>query len=215
MRHALDSFVPICDAIAGLFRPHVEVALHNLATGKVFYIANSFSKRRVGDSSLNEPETAFDQEDAVIGPYAKINYDGRRLKSITAVIRGSSRKAIGLLCINYDISLLAGTAEQLRHMIAIPLRSASTAPLMAHDWRERASTVVGEFLLRRNTTLAGLDSRDMGELINELAQDGLFEIRRAVPYIAKVLGVSRATIYNRLAVARKRGVTPRQKRSRS
>jgi predicted transcriptional regulator YheO len=215
MRHPLDSFVPICDAIASLFHPHVEVVLHNLATKKIFYITNAFSKRRVGDSSLNEPETAFDKENAVIGPYAKINWDGRRLKSITTVIRAPSRKPIGLLCINYDIAMMAAAAEQLQRMIAIPSQSASTAPLMAHDWRERANTVVGEFLLLRKATLAGLHGDDMDDLISVLAQHGLFEIRRAVPYIAKILGLSRATIYNRLATARKRDVTSRPKRARS
>src|ERR1700678_3372612 len=164
MRHPLEPFVPICDAISALFHPHIEVVLHDLATGRIFYIANAFSKRRVGDSSLNEPEATFDEKDAVIGPYDKLNWDGRRLKSMTAVIRGSPRKRIGLLCINYDMSVLAAAAEQLQHMIAIPPRSVSTEPLMAHDWRERANTVIGEFLLVRKTTLAGLGSRELGDL---------------------------------------------------
>jgi predicted transcriptional regulator YheO len=215
VRHPLESFTPICDAISRLFHPHIEVVLHDLATGKIFYIVNAFSKRRAGESSLNEPETTFHEKDELIGPYDKLNWDGRRLKSMTAVIRSSPRKPIGLLCINYDVSVIAAAAERLQHMITIPPRSASTEPLMAHDWRERANTVVGEFLLRRKATLAGLDSRDMGDLINELSQNGLFEIRRAVPYIAKVLGLSRATIYNHLAVVRKREVSSRRRRARN
>lgn len=209
MPRLLDSYVPLCEAIAGLFHPHVEVVLHDLATQKILYIANVFSKRRAGDSSLNEPETEFVGTADVIGPYAKMNWDGRRLKSITAVIRDHARKPIGLLCINHDIDALATTVEQLQLMLKLPAQAARTAPLIAQDWRERVNTVIGDFLKKRKATLAGLKSPDMDDLIAEMAGYGIFDIRRAVPYVAEVLGLSRATIYNRLTTVRKRAAAPR------
>ena len=224
MRLPLSSYVPICDAIAGLFRPHVEVVLHDLATRKIFYIANSFSKRRAGDSSLNEPEAAFAGINEVIGPYPKTNWDGRRLKSITAVIRGQARKPAGLLCINHDVNALTSVVEQLQHMIGLPLENLPTKPLLSQDWRERVNTVIGEFLTARKATLAGLKSRELDELMGELDACGIFDIRRAAPYVAGVLHLSRATLYNRLAAIRKgakgkstmgkRGVASRSKRAR-
>jgi D-arginine utilization repressor len=214
MRRPLDSYVPICDAIAGLFHPHVEVVLHDLATGKIFYIANSFSKRRAGDSSLNEAQGVFAGMNPVIGPYPKTNWDGRRLKSITAVIGGRPRAPAALLCINHDIDALSATVHQLQQFLKLPCETMPTAPLLSQDWRERVNTVIGEFLAERKATLAGLKSPDMDELMGELDGRGIFDIRRAVPYVAQVLQLSRATIYNRLAAIRKGGAAPRPKRVR-
>jgi predicted transcriptional regulator YheO len=54
----------------------------------------------------------------------------------------------------------------------------------------------------------------MGDLLRRLDATGLFSIRSAVPYLATLLGVSRATVYARLgaarqAVAKPGGKTPR------
>jgi predicted transcriptional regulator YheO len=204
MPRPLDAYVPICDAIAGLLRPHAEVVLHDLTTQRIFYIANSYSKRRVGDSSLNEPESAFNEGADVIGPYPKTNWDGRRLKSITAVIRGRAQKLVGLLCINLEIDALASALDQLQHLIELPTRRGPTGPLVSKDWREGVNTVVGAFLAARRATLAGLTNDDMDSLVGKLDEHGIFEIRKAVPYVAEVLGLSRATIYNRLAAVRER-----------
>ena len=209
MRPPLSSYVPICDAIAAIFHPHVEVVLHDLATRKILYIANSFSKRRAGDSSLNESEAVLAGMDEVIGPYPKTKWDGRRLKSITAVIRGPARKPAALLCINHDIDALSAAVDQLRHLIELPFENVPTKPLLSQDWREHVNTVIGEFLTARKATLAGLRSRDLDELMGALDARGIFDIRRAAPYVAEVLQLSRATIYNRLATIRKRTIGKR------
>jgi predicted transcriptional regulator YheO len=214
MRRALDQYVPVCDAIAGLFHPHVEVVLHDLATRKIFYIANSFSKRRAGDSSLNETQGTFAGVNPIIGPYPKTNWDGRKLKSITAVIRGRTRAPSALLCINHDVNALAATVEQLQQILRLPIEGAPTAPLLSQDWRERVNTVIGAFLAERKATLAGLQSHDLDALMGELDGHGIFDLRRAVPYIAEILQLSRATIYNRLAAIRKRAAQPRPRQVR-
>jgi predicted transcriptional regulator YheO len=214
MRRLLDSYVPICDAIAALFHPHVEVVLHDLAARKIFYIANSFSKRRAGDDSLNDAKGIFAGMNPVIGPYAKTKCDGRRLKSVTSILCGRTREPVGLLCINHDIDSLAATVEQLQQILKLPCGDAPLAPLLSQDWRERVNTLIGEFLTVRKATLAGLKSRDIDELMGELDERGIFDIRRAAPYVAQVLRLSRATIYNRLATIRKRGLASRPKHTR-
>ncbi|MGH6934311.1 MAG: helix-turn-helix transcriptional regulator [Dongiaceae bacterium] len=205
MSKLLQPYIAICDAIAQLLWPHAEVVLHDLATREVFYIANSYSKRRAGDSSLNEPEPAFDLSAQVIGPYRKTNWDGRRLKSVTAVIVGPNRKPAGLLCINHDVEAFAAALDQLGSLIALPSPSRQPAALFSNDWREAVNTIIGEFLVARNVTLAGLASDDLDDLIAQFARHGTFEIRKAVPYVADLLKLSRATIYNRLASLRQRG----------
>lgn len=204
MSHPLAPFIPVCDAVATLFSPHVEAVLHDLETGLIFHIANAFSRRRPGDSSLNEAGLVSTLDEDVIGPYGKSNWDGRRLKAVTSVLRDGDGEPIGLLCINHDIEAFAGIFDQLKSMmdIAVPLPKASA--LMADDWREAVNSVVGEFLTAHRTSLAGLSSMEVDGLLALLEARGVFAIRKAVPYVAEILKLSRATIYNRLGAIRQK-----------
>lgn len=204
MSHPLAPFVPVCDAVATLFSPHVEAVLHDLETGAIFHIANAFSKRRPGDSSLNEAGLVSTLDEDVIGPYGKSNWDGRRLKAITSVLRDADGKPVGLLCINHDIEAFAGIFDQLKSMMDIAAPLPKTSALMAEDWREAVNAVIGEFLTTHRTSLAGLTSADMDGLMTLLEARGVFAIRKAVPYVAEILKLSRATIYNRLGAIRQK-----------
>ncbi len=204
MSDRLAPFIPVCDAVAVLLAPHAEAVLHDLSTGLIFHIANAYSRRRVGDASLNEANISETLEADVIGPYGKSNWDGRRLKSVTAVLRDEKGNAFGLLCINHDIDALSGLLDQLTAMVNLPQTAASTAPLMAADWRETVNGAIGTVLSTRRTTLAGMTAEDMDALIATLDAQGIFGIRKAVPYVAEILKLSRATIYNRLSGVRQR-----------
>ncbi len=201
MSHSLDPHITICDALARLLAPHTEVVLHDLTADSIHHISNCFSKRRAGQSSLTDvADIDFGQD--VIGPYAKTNWDGRRLKSISAVIRNADGKPIGLMCINHDIEAFSGVLDQLIALVGTPVPMAPVTALFSSDWRERINEHVGAFLAEHNATLAGLSVNDVSDLIARLDKAGVFEIRNATNYIADVLSVSRATIYNRLKLVR-------------
>jgi D-arginine utilization repressor len=201
MLHILDAHIPICDALARLFAPHAEVVLHDLSSDTIHHIANCFSKRRAGLSSLTDiADIDFDQD--VIGPYTKTNWDGRRLKSVSAVIRNAHGTPIGLMCINHDVESFSGVLDQLIALVGTPVPMAPATALFSSDWRERINEHVGAFLAEHNATLAGLNADDINVLIARLDKAGVFEIRNATNYIADVLSVSRATIYNRLKLVR-------------
>jgi predicted transcriptional regulator YheO len=197
-----EPYRPVCDAIALLLSPHAEVVMHDLETEQIAYIANCFSKRRPGDDSLIG--SSFDLKEEMIGPYPRKNSDGRRLKSITSILRDSHRKPFGLLCINLEIESLAGSLELIQSLIAMPAQPKAAEFLLAKDWQEAVNEAMSSFLTERSTTRAGLTSEDIDNLLLELDRKGIFEIRKAVPYVAEVLELSRATIYNRLAGVRNR-----------
>jgi predicted transcriptional regulator YheO len=96
--------------------------------------------------------------------------------------------------------------------IALPLPTATATALFPGDWRESINQRIATFLAERDATLAGLASADVHALIAALDQSGVFEIRHAVGYVASVLGVSRATLYQRLKTVRAQPVrrSPRQ-----
>jgi predicted transcriptional regulator YheO len=199
--NSLGRYVPIAEAIARLLAPNAEVVVHDLLKGKIIHIANRLSKRRRGDSSLTDL-AAVDLRQAVIGPYSKTNWDGRRLKSVSAVIHDRKGKPTGLLCINQDIEAFSDAVEQLSALISLPKRHKAATTIFPGDWRESINQQISAFLAEQNATLAGLTAEDLSALIAALDKCGVFEIRHTVTYVASVLSISRATMYQRLKTVR-------------
>jgi hypothetical protein len=76
-----------------------------------------------------------------------------------------------------------------------------TAPDAAFrdDWHERINRFVAAWTAKQSTTLDRLDRSGRRALIEALHTSGGFEGRRSPAYVAQILGVSRATVYNELA----------------
>lgn len=202
MNPLLLTHVPLCDAIALLLKPQAEVILHDLSTGQVAHVANAFSPRRPGDSSLFDADESFETGSAVIGPYEKMNPDGRRLKSITSVLRDAEGRAYGLICINLDVDVFSSLISQMQALISLPATSAQPAQLFVCDWREGINRLVGDFLNQRRSTLSGLTNEDEDDLLRALESNNVFSIRKAMPYLAELLGWSRTKLYNRMNAIR-------------
>jgi predicted transcriptional regulator YheO len=202
MTVALDVFVPVAESIALLLRPHAEVVIHDLAKGTVFHIANAFSKRRPGDSSLTELEDIQSLDLPVIGPYRKTNWDGRSLKSITTVLRDGRGKPAGLLCINLDVSLLESIGSAAREFLRFADEAERPAALFNGDWQDEINSTVGEFLTERGVTSSALTQEDRHALLARLDERGLFALRNAAPYIARIMNTSRSSLYKTLKTVR-------------
>lgn len=183
--------------MAALFSPFVEAVVHDLASDTVAYVANPFSPRQVGDPS-DLREVAFASDAQVVGPYEKINWDGRRLKSISVVLRDAAGTAVGLLCVNADVTEF----EAARRMLQGFLGTARPAPAprqFRDDWHEKINHYVAAWTAERATTLARLDREGRQALIQALYATGAFQGKRAPAYVATMMGISRATVYNQLA----------------
>lgn len=191
----LERYRPVAEAISLLFAPHVEVIIHDFKTKCVGAVFNNLSKRKIGeDSLLEEMEKLSDQE--VYPPYIKMNGDGRKMKSVSALLRNPAGKPIGLLCINLDISKW----EQMHHFILDLIQTNVEQPdcLFKNDWREKINVYVSTHLKNNGLSLESLDRAEKRELILELWQEGAFETKNAASYVADVLKISRATVYNYL-----------------
>lgn len=198
----LPILIPVAEAIAALLKPHAEVVIHDLARGQIVHIANNISRRRIGDSSLTELKDIGALDEDVIGPYPKTNFDGRELKSITAVLRGADRAPLGLLCINFDISVIVQAHAALSALSAFQDGAGQPAALFQADWQEKVNEEIAAFLKERGLAASALARPDHAGLIAHLEREGYFAIRNLVPYLARALGVSRATVYKHLKDAR-------------
>lgn len=199
--NALKSYSPIAQAITLLLHPHGEVVIHDLKTGKIAAIYNNFSKRRVGDESLLEGLADDSDLPDVFPVYTKTNWDGTTIKSTSATLRDKKEKPIGLLCINLDVSRW----EEFRHLLDqwLSNQNQHNQPeiLFKDDWREKINLYVSEYLKKEGTVLKLLSKEKKQDLIKALYQEGAFKAKNAATYVADVLDVSRATIYNYLRLS--------------
>ena len=188
-------FFPVADAISKLF-PQAEVVIHNLGTGKIVAIYNNLSKRKIGDDSLIEELPDYSTLPDCFEIYEKANWDGRKLKSITATLKNQKGSPIGLLCINLDLS----SFESMQKMLSVWLNVGQTQPrvLFKDDFKEKINRYISAFLKKEKRAINSLTKEDKQKLVRLLHKEGAFETKNSSKYIAEVLELSRATIYNYL-----------------
>ena len=197
MKKSLKESLSFAEAFARLLHPFAEVVVHDLSKDQIEAIYNPLSRREVGDDSYLD-RIDFGEE-TVIGPYDKTNWDGRTMKSISIVIRNESGKAEGFLCVNLDLSIFE-TANQLLQSF---LKNTSELPeksqrLFKDDLYEKINLFVRTYCQERQVSMEALSRENKREIIHSLAKDGAFNGKNAANYIARVLGISRATVYNYL-----------------
>lgn len=195
---ALKDYFSVAQAITALLYPHAEVVIHDLETGQIAAIYNPFSKRKVGDESLIEELPDYASLPDIFPIYTKVNWDGKKLKSSTTTLRDKNKTPIGLLCINLDVSKW----EEFRHLLDqwSNIQSHQNQPevLFKDDWREKINLYVSDYLSKEGLTLKMLSKEKKRDLIQTLHREGAFKAKNAANYVADVLDLSRATVYNYL-----------------
>jgi predicted transcriptional regulator YheO len=196
MKCNFSQYKPIAEAISLLLFPHAEVVIHNLKTGLIEAIFNNLSRRNIGDESLLDEFSDPSKSQNIFPPYFKTNWNGKKMKSVTAVIRDQNRNAIGLLCINLDISKW----EEFHHFISAMIEPSIEEPeyLFKNDWREKINAYVSMYLKNNCLSLESLNKIEKRKLLSALQNEGAFASKNAASYVADVLQISRATVYNYL-----------------
>lgn len=212
-RSSLKSFEPVAEALSRLLHPHAEVVIHDLGSGTVSSIFNSFSRRTAGDDSLIEDTDGLASGPEVHGPFEKRLFDGRRIKYVSSLLKNDAGKAVGLLCINLDISLFEQLESVIHGFLGNTGDSTALDRLFEDDWRERINMFISAHLGERYLGRAGLGRTDRRELVGALFSAGGFRPTGSVDYVARVLSVSRATVYNDLgALKASPQVTPAEQK---
>ncbi|MFC8453664.1 transcriptional regulator [Kitasatospora sp. NPDC057223] len=196
-------WAPVCRAVTLLLGPYAEVVLHDPGTDRVLGIWNPMTRRRPGDPSLLGELAALDPAARdVYGPYEKLLADGRRLSSVSAVLRDDAGRASAVLCINLDRTPLEQAAAVLAAFgaPAVP----RPEPLFEQDWTERVQQIVGSHVRESGRPVERLGREDRLTVLGRLDEAGVFAVRRAVPVVADALKASRSTVYALLAEHRDR-----------
>jgi predicted transcriptional regulator YheO len=196
-RQLLERYSRVADGIALLFFPYVEIVIHDLHSQTIAYIANNLSKRELGDDSALE-EIDHVAQPGTIGPYEKINWDGRRMRCVSTVLFDDEGVASGVMCVNYNI----GVFEEVKHVIDLVISGVGVVKqpeeLFKDDWQERINTFLHGWLQERQLALNSLTRDHRRELVAALWEEGAFKGKSAANYVANVLGMGRATVYQHI-----------------
>ncbi|MFJ6900673.1 transcriptional regulator [Streptomyces hokutonensis] len=202
----VQQWAPVCQAVALLLGPYVEVVLHDPDTDRVLEIWNPMTSRAPGDPSLLGELNKLEPSDSgVYGPYEKLLADGRRLSSVSAVLRDTRDRPSAVLCINLDRTPLERAAAVLSAFGAPTVQRPE--PLFEQDWSEHIQGVIGAYVRETGRPVERMTRQDRLAILGRLDDAGVFAVRRAAPAVAGALQVSRSTVYGLLAGLR----TPRAK----
>lgn len=180
-----------------LFYPFVEGAIHDLKSGTIAAIFNNLSQRKVGDPTpLKELNVKTEQFPDYFPPYYKTNWDGKRLKCISFTVRDSNGTAIGLVCFNLDISLFQDLESKFSALLQLTQPSENPIDLFGDNWQDQVHAHIEHFLKDHKLTLGRLSRINKKELIVSLYNKGIFNFKNAAPFVADILKISRASLYN-------------------
>ncbi|MFI6847660.1 PAS domain-containing protein [Kitasatospora sp. NBC_00085] len=194
----IQAWAPVCQAVALLLGPYAEVVLHDVAQDEVLALWNPMSSRAPGDPSLlGELDELDPSAPDVYGPYEKLLPDGRRLSSVSAVLRDADGRPSAVLCVNLDRGPLEHAATLLAGFAAPTVPR--PAPLFERDWTEKMNDVIGGYVRAHGRPPERLGREDRLAVLRELDRAGVLAVRRAVPAVATALKVSRSTVYTLLA----------------
>jgi D-arginine utilization repressor len=188
-------FFPIGEAILSLLHPYAEVVLHDLRTGRIVRLWNSFTERKAGDlSNLKEAQAAFPRDQQVLGPYDKALASQGRTKSITAAIRDENNELTGFLCINLDVTLIDNAAAMLMTFASSEMKRPE--PIYRNDMKQHISYLVRDYSLKVNRPIDKLTREQRVQLVALIDREGLFQARNSVLMVATAMKISRASVYN-------------------
>ena len=131
-------YIPLCNSIVLLMAPLIEVIVHDLVSGEIYYINGGLSKRKVGDLSLLEPSEFEKNIDQIT--YPKINFDGRLIKSISVPVDNK-----WLICINADASVFS-QMKSLGEVFLNTMKESKPESLFKNDWQEKLHVAIHDFL---------------------------------------------------------------------
>lgn len=196
----------IGDGLTSVFGPCCEVVIHDLSNPRasVVHVSNGrVTDRRVGDGIrdmamvLRSPRFADD----TLAPYLSETDDGRRIKSMTTVIRDGDGDIVGAFCLNLDLEPFL-QAQNLMGALADgqPLETSDEdeTPIADRDVLSILQHIIRQTISEAGVPVAAMDKEAKVRIVGFLDEKEVFRIKGAVDDVAKRLGVSRYTIYNYL-----------------
>lgn len=199
-----ERFIPMVKGVAETFGTNCEVVLHDfsLKPNSIIAIENGHvTGRGIGspmtEASLQKVSKGDTEHD--IFNYTGKSAEGRVLKSSTMFIRDDDGEAIGCFCINFDMTELVVAKNVIEEIMKTDQGSKDKSDSESgNKINDVLTDIVLNTIEEAGKPVAYLSKEEKVEIVKKLDGQGAFLIKGAIDYVAKVLCVSRYTIYNYL-----------------
>ena len=202
-RAILESYKATVEGLSHYLGDGYEIVLHSLedCNHAAIKVINGYHTGRtegapITDLALSMLERIRQQsEDCTDITYFSQNKRGEPLKSTTITIRGEQGRIIGLLCINFYLNVPFTTV--LHNFV--PAQDSIGTHLQSENFSENSEELLEQVVAQVRKEV--LDDTSISannkhkEIVRILAQRGIFHLKDSVPKAAKILGISKNTVY--------------------
>lgn len=209
MHELLESLIPTAKAIGQTFGRNCEVVLHDLTTpeNSVVYVVNgTVTGRKEGqtfDHLLKFVLLNKNFRDDYAANYIFETADGRKVKSSSSLIRNKQNEVIGMLCINFDLTVTNMIREELDAFLpGSPDKNVPDEPETSTN--QNVTTIVDGLIdhIILDHRKKGISKQDNLEIIKFMDDKGIFLVKGSIDKVASCMGLSKVTIYGYLDIVR-------------
>ncbi|MGX6962683.1 helix-turn-helix transcriptional regulator [Vagococcus xieshaowenii] len=190
-----------------------EVVLHILEKDN-YHIA-AIENSHISGRSLNSPVTEFAleliQDNRHLDKDYVVNYkaqtvNGQALRGATFFIKNEDKQLEGLLCINQDVSKYEQLSKELLALAGLTQTCPSefkeehlidTVEVLDESIEDIVHTIIKPELLTSNASLSKEQTLDV---IHQLNEKGIFQIKGAVMRVADILNISEPSVYRYIKI---------------
>ena len=197
----LRSYEAVVDGIASLIGPFCEIVLHSLEdlNTSAIKIANGENTGRQVGSPITDLALKMLQD--IEGSERNFSRScfsrakgGVLMKSITVAIRNGNNRVIGLLCVN--VNLDAPFSQVLQSFMPTEeAKEAASSVNFASDVEELVDQTVERTIEEINADKSVSNNTKNRQIVMELFDKGIFDIKDAINRVAERLNISKHTVY--------------------
>lgn len=224
IRPELAPWIRFADALARMQGPSTEIVLHdltNLAHSVVYVVNGDITDRKVGQGVRHlVPEMLTSHEGKPIGPWW-FRYRTKLIRATTELIYDKAGEIIGALCVNEDVTgeerLFLSLEGRLPGLTMTDLKAdGDTAGLIKPETSVKDAELSGKPDSVRKTVFRLISetaaqkayaeaktNRDVRRrLVRDLKERDVFLLKGSIEELARLLGLSKVTIYSDLDALR-------------
>jgi predicted transcriptional regulator YheO len=201
-------FKALMKMLAAQWGEKCEVVLHDWSKGydkTIVAIENgSITGRQIGDcgSNLGLEVMRGTVQDGDRYNYVTQTETGKTLKSSTTYIKDDSGKALGAICINFDISDIIGAQRTLDSLIK--LEKSEVNEFFANNVSDLLGFLIQESIQSVGKPINMMSKEDKLQMLKHLDNKGAFLISKSGGKICKIMDISKYTLYSYLDEVRKK-----------
>ncbi len=203
-RVILESYKGMLDGLAEYLGPGYEILLHSLESfehSAIKVINGHYTGRSEGAPitdlalrMLEEIQRSGDVHKSLT--YFTKNQTGAPIRSTTIPITGENDKLIGFICINFYMDISFHTfMDSFLHMNNPEQTAVETFAVSAEEQLQQAVEAAKQAAMKDTSIPATQKNK---HIITDLYQQHLFQLKNAPDIVAKLLGISKNTVYMHL-----------------